>query len=512
MTTFVGTPSNPEPTLHSAEGKVSEAVTASRQRRLRTVAIALLTWGFPVVSLAQQNAPLSELLPELLGNTIVLFPTNIPDQPTHVGHFKPGADQLLAPTQVNRALVTLLSTFPLGSPSGGFTYTFDPSLGTLARSSESFGPSFAERALTMGRGKVSVGFGYQHAAYDTFEGLNLRQREIKFYVPHADCCSRGATAESTPDGSRLTPAFEGDLVEAALALELVSDTSVVFASYGVSDRFDIGVAVPFVRVELNASVLARIDRLATSQEPGIHVFEGADPDRRMFRLSGVASGLGDIVLRAKYAFTSRRPLGLAAAVETRVPTGDETNLLGTGGVQSKVFAIASLTRGPLSPHVNVGYTFSSKGSLRSLSFTDEVTPAAGVDALPDEVVATAGADLALTPRVTMSFDVLGRSLRDAGRMRLTQKTFEFAAAGTGTGGGGGGGGAGRPPQPSAPTQTATRTELQLQPGDLRLYLGAAGIRFNPWRTVLVTANLLFPLTTSGLRDRVTPVLGIDYVF
>jgi hypothetical protein len=45
-----------------------------------------------------------------------------------------------------------------------------------------------------------------------------------------------------------------------------------------------------------------------------------------------------------------------------------------------------------------------------------------------------------------------------------------------------------------------------------MYLGAAGIRFNPWRTLLVTANLLFPMTDSGLRDRVTPAIGIDYVF
>jgi hypothetical protein len=43
-------------------------------------------------------------------------------------------------------------------------------------------------------------------------------------------------------------------------------------------------------------------------------------------------------------------------------------------------------------------------------------------------------------------------------------------------------------------------------------MGAAGVRFTPWRTILVTANVLFPLTAAGLRDRVTPVLGIDYVF
>ena len=58
----------------------------------------------------------------------------------------------------------------------------------------------------------------------------------------------------------------------------------------------------------------------------------------------------------------------------------------------------------------------------------------------------------------------------------------------------------------------TRTELQFSPGNLQLYLGAASVRFNPWRALLVSASLLFPLTDSGLRDRVTPAVGIDYVF
>jgi hypothetical protein len=478
------------------------------------VAFALII--LPAAVFAQQT-PVASILPELLGNTITLLPSNLPDQPNHIAHFRPGLDQLKVPAQVNQALLTLLSTYPLGSPSGGFTYTFDPAIGTLTRSSNSFGPSFAERALTTGRGKASLGFGYQHAAYDTFEGLNLRQRDISndpdvsprgvtFYIPHTDCCSRGSAQQAQPDGSNLTPPFEGDLIKAALALDLVTDTSVAFATYGVSDRLDIGLAVPFVSVKLDASVLAHIERLATAQDPAVHAFGGANPDEQVYRLSGAASGLGDIVVRGKYAFTRGTPVGLAAAVEARLPTGDESNLLGTGGVQTKVFAIASVHRGPVSPHVNIGYTFSSKGALPGAT-------------MHDEFGATVGFDAAVTPRMTVAFDVLGRTLLGAGRMRLADRTFEFASAGAGGGatggapggGGGGGGGGGSSPQP-VQTQTTTRTELKFTSGDLHLYVGAAGVRFSPWRTVLVSANLLFPLTDAGLRDRVTPVIGVDYVF
>ena len=315
----------------------------------------------------------------------------------------------------------MLSTYPLGSPSGGFTYTIDPALGTLTRSSDSFGPSFAERALTIGRGKVSTGFGYQHAVYDTLEGLNLRGGDIKFYIPHADCCSRGSGPAPVPDGSRLTPPFEGDLIEATLGLELLSDTSVVFATYGVSDRFDIGVAVPFVRVELDASIRARIERLSTAQDPTVHAFDGPNHDEQTFRRSGVAAGLGDIVIRAKYAFNPASTASLGVGFETRLPTGDEANLLGTGGVQAKIFGIVSMNRTRLAPHANVGYTFSSEGGLPGVT-------------LPDEFGATVGFDLVVSPAMTMAFDVLGRTLRDAGRMSLADKVFEYALAGTGRAG------------------------------------------------------------------------------
>jgi hypothetical protein len=308
---------------------------------------------------AQERPPLSEVLPQLLGNTIILQPTDLPDQPNHEAHFKPGFDQLEVPGQFNRALLTLLSTYPVGTPSGGFTYTFDPALGTFRRTSDSFGPSFADRAITIGRGRVSLGFGHQRATYDTFEGLNLRQREVKFYVPHVDCCSRGGGRASQPDGSRLTPAFEGDLVEAALALDLATSTSVVFATYGVTDRLDVGVAVPFVNVKMDASVLARIERFSTEAEPEIHSFGGAETDSQLFRASASATGLGDIVIRAKYVMRPIQGGGVAAALDLRVPTGDETNLLGTGGVQARTYAIASFTRGRVSPHANVGYTFSA---------------------------------------------------------------------------------------------------------------------------------------------------------
>ena len=60
------------------------------------------------------------------------------------------------------AFVSQLTALPLPSPAAGFTYAFDPATGTFRRTTRSFGPILAERAETIGRGRLSVGFNYQH--------------------------------------------------------------------------------------------------------------------------------------------------------------------------------------------------------------------------------------------------------------------------------------------------------------------------------------------------------------
>jgi hypothetical protein len=104
------------------------------------------------------------------------------------------------------------------------TRTLGPSAAP-ARASVRSSPSARS---TIGRQRGSLGVAYQRSKYDTFEGKNLRQREIKFYIQHTDCCGRVQNGAQSGDGSLLNPAFEGDIIEAALALNLTTDT-VVFS-------------------------------------------------------------------------------------------------------------------------------------------------------------------------------------------------------------------------------------------------------------------------------------------
>src|SRR3954462_1035141 len=124
-----------------------------------------------------------------------------------------------------RALQINLATVPIATSSSGFVYRLDPELGTATRVSESFGTFFVERATTSGEGRVSFGASGSAAAYDRLDGLTLR------------------------DGSLLTPDNRfGDepapFDTEALTLKIRTSTLTLYGSVGVTDRLEIGGALP----------------------------------------------------------------------------------------------------------------------------------------------------------------------------------------------------------------------------------------------------------------------------
>jgi hypothetical protein len=434
---------------------------------LLTVSLALCA---PRLLLAQET-PLSEILVDLIQADVRLAapPPGTPFS-SHEAHFLPGTDQVLTPYLFNQAIVSQLSTFPLGSSSGGFTYTFDPGLGTYSRNSSTFGPSFLERALTIGKGRFNFGANYQHASFSSFEGKDLQGGNVRFYLTHQPT--------ATPP-----PFFEGDLVETALDLELKTDTFALLANYGVTNRFDVGIAVPILHVSMDASIDATVLRLATldtGPTSTIHTFPGGGGTSR-FTDSGSATGIGDILVRGKYHFLAGAGGGLAAALDLRLPTGDADNLLGTGTTQGKIFLIGSTASPRIAPHFNIGYTWSGESSNEFVNATNEFNYAGGTE-------------IAVASRLTVNVDFIGRQLVDSGRLVEQPHAFRWMTAG-GTSSG-----------------TTTFNEFTFQEGSVNLLTSAIGFKFNPWRNLLVSANVLFPLTDAGMRANPVPVFGFDYAF
>src|SRR5439155_9684047 len=90
--------------------------------------------------------------------------------------------------------------------------------------------------------------------------------------------------------------------------------------------------------------------------------------------SASAVGLADIVLRTKYTLFAHYGSGIAGAIDVRLPTGRQENLLGAGAASLKFTGIGSIENGPATLHVNGGYTVG--GLARELSYGGAVAVAA----------------------------------------------------------------------------------------------------------------------------------------
>ena len=160
----------------------------------------------------------------------------------------------------------------------------------------------------MGAGTFNVGVTYQRSTYDSVEGQDLRNGEVRFLV--------------------FDMPSPGDVVSTELAIDLSTDIVVGFMSFGLTDRLDVGTVVPIIRVRLDATSTPRLVRNAAgSIGPGQGIPLPVETGM------GSASGVGDIVIRSKYNFLKRSGGGLAAVLDVTLPTGDSDNLLGTGAAR-----------------------------------------------------------------------------------------------------------------------------------------------------------------------------------
>lgn len=406
-----------------------------------------------------QDPPLSELLPQLYAKLLQAEADAVTEELSDFvfvdGVYAAAEKRFTEDTfPIIKLAGNQLSSFPLAAASGGFTWTVDTASGAFTRASNSFGPIFAERPLTIGRKRLNFGANFQHVTFDHLEQRSLQGGEIVSYLS--------------------VPVLIDDHVFFANSLDLkvTSDTLNAFATYGVTDRLDIGVAVPINRVEMQASLSARMGATFSGILPGEPIVTST---------SGKKAGIGDVVIRAKYNIFTNDTWGIAESVDVRLPTGDELNLLGVAGSQVKLTFIASSKLGELSPHANLAYTISGSSAAGD-DLNTYVSPPS------EEINYAAGADLALGLRTTVAADVVGRVMRKAGTMTWGPADFSGSKF----------------PE----YQQFDFTEGQ----DLHLLLGSVGLKVNPYGNMLFTANVLFPLKKNGLTDRLTWMAGVDYSF
>jgi len=426
---------------------------------------ALFALSNPAYAVAQDK--LIQLLPKLFGNSGLTVDSDAPlaGGISHSAHFNSSFQQSFTP--FNTALATQLAAVPLPSPASGFTYSLDPALGVFKRSTQSFGPILSDRAETIGKKKLSMGFTYQRFSFDSIDGLDLGAVPVVF------------THDNPVAGTG-----RDDVVTTSNAIDLKVSQFTAFLNYGLTDRMDVSLAIPLVSVDFAATSIATIQRIGTIN-PAIHFYgrtpSGGFGNQATFSSSGSATGIGDILLRLKATAYRQGGTGLAVGGEVRLPTGDEEDLLGSGATGIKPFVVFSSAHERVSPHVKLAYQWNGESVLAA-----GVIGSGEKGDLPDQFFYEVGADLGVSKKLTLALDLLGRRVIDG--ERLSTETFQ------------------------ALDNQSTFPNVRFQTESFNVIDGAVGVKINPTGSLLVDFNLLFKLNDSGLRDTVTPLLGIEYSF
>lgn len=403
-----------------------------KTRRVPASAAALLALVCCCTSASAQTAPpiqgKTTTVPDLtLADTLTVLVR--PFGGTHIG------DALVLATELG------VATAPLGGPSsGGFVIKLDPDTGLQVRTATTFGPSFAERALTSGEGKASLGVSFMSVDYDRLGTLSPDRLRLL------------STSATSPADARV----------GTVNLALTSNTVVIAGRMGVTDKLDVGVAVPVVTVKVRGT--------STLQNGSGEILKFASG-------SGVTSGLGDVAGLAKYRFFSfgggqPDPGGLAVMATMRLPTGQRENLRGLGVTRTLVSLIASGGRGRIRPHANVGFEWWSKG----VGVASDQVAGATVTAR-HQVQYAAGMEFEAAPKVTLLVDLLGGEILGGG-------TIGF---------------------------NSSQTAVTLPDGIRRVTL-TPGLKMNLKGKLVLSVNALVALLDDGLHARVTPVAGIDLTF
>ncbi len=404
-----------------------------------------------------------------------------------------------------------ITTPALANPASGFVYQYDPQTDLYTRTSQSLGPVMTERGETLGRHKFAFGTVAQRFRFQTLDGVKLHN------IPGII----GAVPGTTPAGD---PYLAGQILTTQTSADIKANVLTAFATFGVTNRIDISVAVPFAQIGFNLNDIVTIHRipgaepvlLANPSNPSgppvvsccsnggagplgpvyATYFDPKNPATSTVREfsnnqstsqgdlywnpnKNSAAGIGDVTIRFKDNLYQDEKISFALLMDVRVPTGDAANFLGSGAVGLRPLAALSVRAGWLTPHLNLGYQWNGNSILAG-------DPTIGSSAkLPGFAIFSAGSDIPLSKFVAFSLDYLGQEYVNAPRFGLD--TFNGPLG----------------------------TYQAIEPRGNHVYNqsgGSAGIKISAFNRLLFTGNVIASLTNAGLRQRISPLVGISYVF
>jgi hypothetical protein len=360
--------------------------------------------------------------------------------------------------------------FPAISTVPGVTYQYNTQLQVFERSSRSLGPVFVERPETIGRGKVDFGFSYLFVNFDELNGKKLDRLSFRG-LAHNDCCN-----PANPPPSPNFPAFEQDTADLFFQkFTLQSHVFSLFATYGITERWDVNILLPFVFTHFKVRAQAVLN---DESGTGTHAFDDVTRSTTSVRsTSDNPVGIGDLLLRTKYHLMDSNGFNLAAGLTLRLPTGNENNFQGLGDTMTTPFLALSQEYGRFHLHGTGGIEFNWDASDRTRARY------------------AAGVAFSVIEQLVLNVDIVGSSYLKTDRLSVRVPQF-VNAPGT---------------SEAAPTTLPrTRTfSTKIRPDIVDLVVG---FKANIYGALVGYANVFLPLNNEGIRADVIPAAGLEVSF
>lgn len=403
-------------------------------------------------------------------------PSNPASVRAHGAHFVPSAvsenGSLIG--FITGAIAASVGNLPIGATSGGTTFRFEG--GVPVKTSTSAGPIFAERAQTLGKGRTIVGIGRNSFHFTSLRGVPLNDVELIFTHENVTNATF-ANCDSIVGGdcSKMgIPNLENDIMQFRLNLDLDIAVTNIYATYGLTDRLDVGVVVPLVSSHMHGQSFIQV--LPFGGTTAAHFFAGTptNPVLSATRdVNGSSFGLGDVAVRSKLKVHESDKSRVALLGEARFATGASDDLLGAGVFSARGMAVVSGVVGAFSPHANVGYAYHARTSHLPWN---------------DAVIATAGFDDLIASHVTLAADLVSELQVGRSNLRLPG-----------------------PVTYDAPFHRVIQpTTIPDQRDDI--VNGSFGFKYQLPSGFTAVANVLVPLNRGGMRPDIIYTTALEFNF
>jgi Putative MetA-pathway of phenol degradation len=385
----------------------------------------------------------------------------------------------------NASFAAQLTQLPLPSSATGVVFVFDKKLKDQVPL-ENLGPILTDRARTIGKRRLFIGFSFQQFNFTDINGTKLSQ------VPFVLKSTSGNQDQYFSQVEHISFKF---------------NQYVIVGTYGLTPRTDVSVVVPIVRVSIGVGQTVYgsagngteyfVDNTTTPGKVLGSVPVEIPPTK------GIASGVGDVLLNFKQNF-SKNPQArfqFAGGFLLRLPSGDALNYLGSGAYGFNPYGVVSYDA-RVSFHARLGYIWNTNtvliqspnenGTNCDTNSNPPVSPPPCTSStrLPGGLQYDAGVDAKVIQRVSIAADLFGNQFQNS--PVLVQTSYNIPAVPT------------IPPQ-----QTVVRANSTYTINDF-----SVGLKWKPFKhdNLLVYANGLFQLNNVGLRSSPAPLFGLSYTF